>query len=47
MMWGLIHFNTHQVGTVFNGEAVFNVSINELLSKTYAQDGESGYVFLG
>ncbi|AUC59676.1 ABC-type uptake system substrate-binding component [Cyanobacterium sp. HL-69] len=42
---GLIHFNTHQVGTVFNGEAVFNVSINELLSKTYAQDGESGYVF--
>ncbi|AFZ48688.1 phosphate ABC transporter substrate-binding protein, PhoT family [Cyanobacterium stanieri PCC 7202] len=42
---GLIHFNTHQVGTVFNGEAVFNVSINELLSKAYAQDGEDGYVF--
>ncbi|MGY6529390.1 MAG: PstS family phosphate ABC transporter substrate-binding protein [Cyanobacterium sp.] len=42
---GLIHFNTHQVGTVFNGEAVFNVSINELLTKTYAQDGEDGYVF--
>jgi len=42
---GLIHFNTHQVGTVFNGEAVINVSINELLSKAYAQDGEDGYVF--
>jgi len=42
---GSIHFNTHQVGTVFNGQAVFNVSINELLSKTYAEDGEEGYTF--
>lgn len=41
----LIHFNTHRVGTVFNGEAVFSVSINELLGKAYAKDGEEGYVF--
>lgn len=41
----LIHFNTHQVGTVFNGQAIFNASINELLSKAYAKDGAEGYVF--
>ena len=42
---GLIHFNTHRVGTVFNGKAVINASIDELLSKSYARDGEEGYVF--
>lgn len=43
----LIHFDTHRIGTVFNGEAVINASINELLSKAYAKDGEEGegYVF--
>jgi phosphate transport system substrate-binding protein len=41
----LIHFEENQVGTVFNGSPVMNLTLNELLSKSYAQNGESGYVY--
>ncbi|WP_066121678.1 PstS family phosphate ABC transporter substrate-binding protein [Geminocystis sp. NIES-3709] len=40
-----IHFNKHQVGTVFNGQPVLNATINELLTRTYASEGKEGYVY--
>lgn len=40
-----IHFDNHQVGTVFNGQPVLNASINELLTKSYAQENQEGYVY--
>jgi phosphate transport system substrate-binding protein len=40
-----IHFEKNQVGTVFGGKPVINVSINELLNQTYAEEGKEGYVF--
>jgi phosphate transport system substrate-binding protein len=41
----LIHFNKNQVGTVFNGVPVLNVTIDELLTRSYASEKEEGYVF--
>lgn len=40
-----IHFEHNQVGTVFGGKPIINVTINELLTKSYAQEGKEGYVF--
>ncbi|MBL1208503.1 MAG: PstS family phosphate ABC transporter substrate-binding protein [Geminocystis sp. GBBB08] len=41
----MIHFNQNQVGTVFNGVPVFDVTINELLNRSYAAENKEGYVF--
>lgn len=40
-----IHFQKHQIGTVFNGVPIVNVSINELLSRTYENEDQVGYVY--
>lgn len=40
-----IHFEQHQVGTVFGGKPIVNVTINELLNRSYAQEGKEGYVY--
>lgn len=40
-----IHFQKNQVGTVFNGQPVLNATINELLTRSYASEGEQGYVY--
>ncbi len=40
-----IHFEKNHTGTVFNGQPVINVTITELLTKTYASEGQDGYVF--
>jgi phosphate transport system substrate-binding protein len=42
---GMIHFEKHQVGTVFEGRPIMNATIDELLRKSYAEEGKSGYVF--
>ncbi len=42
---GMVHFENHQVGTVFAGKPALNVTIEELLRQKYAQEGETGYVF--
>jgi phosphate transport system substrate-binding protein len=40
-----IHFEKNHTGTVFNGQPVINATITELLTKTYASEGQDGYVF--
>ncbi len=41
----LVNFETHQIGTVFNGKPALNATITELLGKSYAADSKEGYVY--